>query len=417
MPNDSNLYAVVNERGDLVLPTAVQAKLGLQPGDQLALQSDGLLVHLQPPLTRLARVYIEPTNICNLDCTTCMRNIWQEPAGMMSLDTFNRIMDGLRQFSPAPSIFFGGYGEPLAHPEILGMVARAREVSPEVELITNGILLTEDIIRRLVELEVKTLWVSIDGASPESYSDVRLGATLPIVLENLQRLQTIKQHHYRHWPQLGIAFVAMAQNLADLPEVVRMGLQLGAVRFSISNVLAHTPELRQQILYEKAHYDFRNHMPRRVPVVDLPRMDATPEYMHVLHELMNTATLLNLNNCSSAASVNRCPFVEKGSTSIRWDGEISPCLPLLHTHSSYLDDHQRVSHAASFGNINDKDLRQLWLDPEYLALRNRLQTFDFSPCTYCNSCELSDNNLEDCFGNTLPTCGGCLWAQGLIRCP
>jgi len=26
-------------------------------------------------------------------------------------------------------------------------------------------------------------------------------------------------------------------------------------------------------------------------------------------------------------------------------------------------------------------------------------------------------NLEDCFGNSAPTCGGCLWAQGLIQCP
>ncbi len=26
-------------------------------------------------------------------------------------------------------------------------------------------------------------------------------------------------------------------------------------------------------------------------------------------------------------------------------------------------------------------------------------------------------NEEDCFGNTFPTCGGCLWAQGVIRCP
>ncbi|OGN93594.1 MAG: hypothetical protein A2Y88_12875 [Chloroflexi bacterium RBG_13_48_10] len=26
-------------------------------------------------------------------------------------------------------------------------------------------------------------------------------------------------------------------------------------------------------------------------------------------------------------------------------------------------------------------------------------------------------NLEDCFGNSAPACGGCLWAQGLIQCP
>ena len=42
-------------------------------------------------------------------------------------------------------------------------------------------------------------------------------------------------------PRLGIAFVAMKRNIADLPEVIRLGQRLGADRYSVSNVLAHTP--------------------------------------------------------------------------------------------------------------------------------------------------------------------------------
>jgi len=115
--------------------------------------------------------------------------------------------------------------------------------------------------------------------------------------------------------------------------------------------------------------------------------------------------------------VSSCPFVEKGSLSVRWDGNVSPCLPLLHDHESYLDDHIRRSCAYSVGNVNEQSLQLLWNAPAYLALRERLQVFDFSPCVYCNSCEMSEHNREDCFGNVTPTCGGCLWAQGLIQCP
>ena len=46
-------------------------------------------------------------------------------------------------------------------------------------------------------------------------------------------------------PRLGIAFVAMKRNIADLPAVIRLGQKLGADRFSVSNVLAHTPEMRE----------------------------------------------------------------------------------------------------------------------------------------------------------------------------
>jgi hypothetical protein len=52
-----------------------------------------------------------------------------------------------------------------------------------------------------------------------------------------------------------------------------------------------------------------------------------------------------------------------------------------------------------------------------VALRQRLEAFDFSTCTACNSCEMAGGNQEDCFGNSLPACGGCLWAQGFIQCP
>jgi hypothetical protein len=30
---------------------------------------------------------------------------------------------------------------------------------------------------------------------------------------------------------------------------------------------------------------------------------------------------------------------------------------------------------------------------------------------------LLESNEEDCYGNTFPVCGGCLWAQGVIQCP
>ena len=44
----------------------------------------------------------------------------------------------------------------------------------------------------------------------------------------------------------------MKRNIADLPEVIRLGQRLGADRFSVSNVLAHTPELRDQVLYARS---------------------------------------------------------------------------------------------------------------------------------------------------------------------
>jgi hypothetical protein len=69
------------------------------------------------------------------------------------------------------------------------------------------------------------------------------------------------------------------------------------------------------------------------------------------------------------------------------------------------------------GNVIERDLNVLWNAPEYITFRERVQKFDFSYCIFCGGCNLIETNEEDCFGNTFPTCGGCLWAQGVIQCP
>ena len=96
---------------------------------------------------------------------------------------------------------------------------------------------------------------------------------------------------------------------------------------------------------------------------------------------------------------------------------MSPCLSLLHTHEYFLDDTSRTSHSHDFGSVHERTLPAAWNDPAYVDLRERLYDFSFSPCTSCVSCERASENTGDCLGNTAPACGGCLWAQGFIRCP
>lgn len=413
-------YARVNQDGEIILPPQLVEVLGVFPGDEIRVEPDSGGLHLHPSIHSLKRVYVEATNKCNLTCSTCIRNVWDVKYGHMSGGTFDRILSGLEAVPDKPEIFLGGYGEPLSNPGILDMIASAKERGHRVSLITNGILLAASVIRCLIDLNLDMLWVSLDGASPECYTDVRLGDSLPLVLENLNELRTQKYLRFggSNWsghPKLGIAFVAMQRNIHDLNEVIRLGSRLGAVEFSISNVLAHNAELLDESLYMRS-LDLVVGQEIR-PLVHLPLMDIQPKtvtsMMNILKEMYRlefTGSLLNRNT-------DRCPFVERGSTAVRWDGKVSPCLPLLYTHQHYLYERERTSREYFVGNVHASDLPDIWNEQSYRELRKRLQDFDFSPCAYCNSCEMANENLEDCFGNVQPTCGGCLWARGLIRCP
>jgi MoaA/NifB/PqqE/SkfB family radical SAM enzyme len=282
-----------------------------------------------------------------------------------------------------------------------------------VELITNGSTLDGRRVEQLVESGLDTIWVSLNGATLECYNEVRQAPALPGIVQSLRLLKSIKYQMGTQKPALGIAFAAMKKNVSELAEVISLGLRLGAVKFSASNVQPHSDELRDEILYEK----ILGQNVGKFALMDLPRMDSGGEWDHDFAKVLSDCGLHFANGRASTRSQDTCPFVEKGSVSVRWDGQVSPCLPLLHSHEAFLGNRKRKIRELSVASVRDRSLREIWNAPSYISLRSRLQKFDYPPCTLCNSCDLIDGNQEDCFQNVPPVCGGCLWAQGLVLCP
>jgi radical SAM protein with 4Fe4S-binding SPASM domain len=135
------------------------------------------------------------------------------------------------------------------------------------------------------------------------------------------------------------------------------------------------------------------------------------------YQAMRGNNSLTIAGSSLGERNNRCPFIEKGALAIRWDGDVSPCLALLHDHKAYLYRYERSLKRHVVGNVLDQNIEQIWNKPEYLSFRSRLQEFDFSPCIHCGGCDFIESIQEDCIGSPIPTCGACLWAQGVIQCP
>jgi len=411
------IWAEVNAHGDLVIPHEVAERFGLTPGARVRLEDDTNHVRLHRPVTQLLKVYVEPTIYCNLDCRTCIRHVWNEKLGSMSAETYARILANVKALEPRPRIFLGGLGEPLFHKDIADWIAQAKAIGATVELITNGTLLTEEKACALIASGLDNLWISVDGATPDSYADVRLGAQLPQVLANVQRLRRLRKGSHFAKPEIDVAFVAMKRNIHELPEVLKLARSLDARQFKVSNVLPYTEELRDEILYAQEFRDLTYMPARRIPRLSLPKIGFSDQTSPPLFEALHSGYNVSLagNNLGGANDV--CDFIESGSISIGWDGSVAPCLPLLHTHTHFFKSWQHEVKQHILGNINDCNLIDLWLEPEYVQYRERVHSFAFAPCTACGGCELLDANEEDCLGNAFPSCGCCLWAQGLIQCP
>ncbi len=411
-------WAQVDEAGRLVLPPEVVRRFGLHPGAKVRLDEGGNHLRMHRPVSQLTKVYVEPTVACNLDCITCFRNEWEKPSGQMSDETFAAILGGLKEIEPVPSVYFGGIGEPLHHRKIPSWVAQAKALGSKVELITNGTLLTEGLSIQLIDAGLDLLWVSLDGASTDAFADVRLGANLPQIQENMKRFSRLRPADHHPKPEIGVAFVAMRRNMADLPHVIRLGRSFKAKHFSVSNLQPATADMQAETVFRQTVHDIAYLEAPHLPRLKLPRMDFDEWTRDALFEAFNSQLNIEFAGNNWSGANDTCNFVESGTTSIAWNGDVSPCWPLMHTHTSFFHQKPRLSRKHVIGNVADRPLRELWLDPEYVAYRERLHNFAFAPCSFCGGCDLSEANEEDCIGNTtFPVCGGCLWAQGIIQCP
>ncbi len=417
MDENRAMWAQVDEQGRLIMPPEMVERFGLVPGARLRVEDLANNLRLHRPVSQLAKVYIEPTNRCNITCVTCMRNIWDEALGKMTQETFEHILDGLKQITPRPLVFFGGIGEPLFHPKTMEMIERVREIGAPVEIITNGILLNADRSKRLVDAGIETLWVSIDGSKPESYEDVRLGAELPQVIENIETFRGLRHHSFRPMPEIGVNFVAMKRNINDLPAVLKLAASLGARRFMVSNVLPYDEPMQRETLYTGALNSIAYLPSKWLPRLSIPKMDIDNTTREAFLGALQSGWNVTFagNNFGGANDV--CNFIEGGAMAIGWDGSVAPCIPLLHSHTTYLRKRERFVRRHVIGKIGERSLLDLWNDPGYVAYRERVHSFAFAPCTFCGGCDMLDSNAEDCLGNPAPVCGGCLWAQGLIQCP
>ena len=411
MSIEDRLRAYVDSEGRIVLPSATKARLGLSPATEVALEELANSVTLRRPTTHLAKIYVEPTSRCNLDCSICIRNSWDEGQGDMSEATFGRLMDGAKNLQQKPVMVFGGFGEPLIHPNICEMLARAKENAQRVELITNGLLLSEVMARELIRLELDTVWFSVD----RFHADACGKGAIP--LANIERLNRLRRTLSSPLPETGFVFVATNSNVDGLPDLLRTAGRYGVSRCMVTNVLPYTPEMCAEALYERS-LDLIDSEPSSWSLgLYLPRMDLDKTTLTTLEQLLRARHNVSLNSAALNPTAGRCPFIETGAVTVSWDGSVSPCLGLMHSHVSYLNDKPRAVRRYVVGNVDSLSLNELWSDPEHVAFRKRVDEFDFAPCTWCRACEKVEANEEDCYGNTFPTCGGCLWAWGVIQCP
>jgi len=327
-------------------------------------------------------------------------------------------------------IFFAGIGEPLAHPDIIRMVRQAKGAGRRVELISNGMLLSRDVAAELVAAGLDTLWISLDSTEVESFEAIRAGADFSTIMENIRGFNRLRFYPYNYTPryarpkvELGVSFVLMKSNLEQFSKLLKMAGRLGISRIKASHLIPYDVSQVSQAVYSDILDRDMYSRPGMVTAdVDIPHLDVA-DMKNILPFMADPGLSFSIMNTPLHIKQGQCRFITEDIAFVRQDGAVCPCMSLLHESTVYQGGNRRIVgrkiRPCSYGSITEQTLSQIWQGADYAAFRERAANASFSPCARCSPdmCNYIEGNEADCYNNPFPTCGACLWAQGLVQCP
>ena len=171
-----------------------------------------------------SQVMVDLTEVCNLACIHCTHPEFKNSTvyGKRMLDPhLNKKM--IKEVSTTGKgitkyIRYTSNGEPLVHPKSYDMIQDAVENSQtKVTLTTNGTLLNEKRMSKLLKTCLHMIDISIDAVSNETYKKVRVGGDLNITQNNILKLLTLREK-VNSKTKIIVSFVEQKENSHEVDD-------------------------------------------------------------------------------------------------------------------------------------------------------------------------------------------------------
>jgi len=316
-----------------------------------------LLVELQI-LCKRSRVYgypprisIETGNICNLRCPLCPTG-QRDPdvkRGFITLDNFKRVIDEFSSYLILLRLY--NWGEPLLNKDLLSMIHYAVQKGISTTISTNlAIMLNPEDARELLEAGLTKIFVSCDGASPETYEKYHVGGNFVLVTNNIKLLVREKQKLSHCYTRIIWLFHVFRHNEHEI-DMVRMMAEKMGVELRINKMRT---DMGKEI-FEMASISIER---------DGQWIPEDPKYC---------AFDMECQKVKKQKSFCDLPWKE---TVINWEGSVLPCCAVFEEKYSY-------------GGAFKKRFKDIWNDKKYIAARKELLGEENEGGTVCHICKAS----------------------------
>lgn len=170
-------------------------------------------------------IVFELTLKCNLNCAMCSRKILKDKSSEIDFVLVRRVMADLKtHYGPDSFNFsFGGYGEPLLYAHLIDGIEVVKKAFPQstLTITTNGHLLSDFLIDRLLESSLDYLRISLNATCEEEYQRLMNSDRFRLVESNIKRLLNKKQSR-RSRIKVGIQILDTKVNQNNYPEYKKM---------------------------------------------------------------------------------------------------------------------------------------------------------------------------------------------------
>lgn len=168
------------------------------------------------------------TNACNLRCQHCYQNAGQRREDELSLEEQLRVVDELAA-NDVPMLAFSG-GEPLLSSSFWQVAEYAASRGFYVSVATNGTLVTAEVAKRLRDVGVRYVEISLDSAVPEKHDAFR---GVPGYWK--RAVEGIRNCVATEGLRVGLAPTITRWNCDELEDLIRLARDLGADLFYAFN--------------------------------------------------------------------------------------------------------------------------------------------------------------------------------------
>ena len=179
------------------------------------------------------RLWIEATNLCNLNCVMCLNNSDKiKKRGFMELTLFKKIIDEAKDF--VYSVNRHHRGESLMHKDLNRMIEYCHDNGIYSQLHTNATLLSKKRAYEIITSGLDFISFSFDGYDKQTYESIRIGANFERTLENIKNFLKIKSELRNKTPFTVFETINFSSNVNHQDKNFREGLlSLGLDKFII----------------------------------------------------------------------------------------------------------------------------------------------------------------------------------------